>query len=1006
MAAESPVNNLLKNFLPYSVDFFTAESQPSADYRSASVIKSNKKNFKPSLTVTGVSRVSGLAFSAALSISLLSACGGADTQLASNQTPAPVPAEIASGVTTLELSNPVLPPEVAIQKTQPTFHLAPVLLDAPADTDVADNRHSAHMPASMQAVPREMLGVRGRGLTVAAIKSMPRDLMAPPPVDNANNVIPQAGTSVVSTFTPAQIRAAYGMPSLPASTSSMTAAQAAQLGAGQTIYIVDAMHDPNAAAELAAFNQKFGLPTCTTKSIAANSSLPLAAASSSVCEFSVVYTTAGGAMTGTAPAYDSGWATEIALDVQWAHATAPLARIILIEAPDSSMNSMLNAIKLANNMGPGIVSMSFGSTEGSWTAGAESAFSNTKMTYLAASGDNGPAVEWPAVSPNVLAVGGTSLTYSGTTRTEQAWSTTGGGMSAYTATPVYQNNTVPGVGTPARRVVADVAMNANPNTGQYVAIMTPGSSTVNWVSAGGTSLATPQWAGVIAIANASLVQAGKPILGAPHSVLYNKIANVPGSYASAFADINSGSNGSCTTCTAKTGHDTLTGLGTPNVSNLLNALGLTVTNSAPVVTAASINGQVGTALSFTVSATGSNPLTFSLSGAPTGMTISTAGIVNWPAPVAGTYAVTVTALDGKTSLSGKAVYTVVIAPPTPPSVTAASISGKVGTALSFNVTATSANPLTYSLTGAPAGMTISTAGVVSWPAPVAGTYAVTVTALDGKTSLSGKAVYTVVIAAPTAPTVAAASINGKVGTALSFNVTATSTNPLTYSLTGAPAGMTINASGAISWASPVLGTYSVTVTAFDAKTSLSGKAVYTVVIAAATPPVLTAANINGIVGTALSFNATAVASNPVSYTLTGAPVGMSISSVGVVSWITPVVGTYAVTVTATDSKTGLSGKAVYNISIIASGLSITAPAITGVAGKALTSTISISAPGASSVSITITGAPLGLNFYMSGLTITTSWASPVTGSYSMKISVTDSSGRSTQTTVPITIAAK
>ncbi|BBB61701.1 hypothetical protein UNDKW_3428 [Undibacterium sp. KW1] len=935
-----------------------------------------------------------------ISASILSACGGDNPQVSQSSIALP-PQAVATGTTTLDITVPVLPPDVAAQATQPTFHLAPVLLDPPTDIDAADSSRSAHIPAAAVSMPRELQGVRGRGLTVGAIRSLPRPQLAPPPA--GENAQPMAGTSVVSTYTPAQIRAAYSLPALPASTSGLTASQAAQLGAGQTIYIVNANHDPNIVAELNAFNQKFGLPACTVKSIPAGTALPLPAASSNVCEFSVVYSTSGGGMTSATPAYDSGWATEIALDVQWAHATAPLARIILIEAADSSMSNMIGGIKLANAMGPGIVSMSFGAHEGNWTAGVESTFTTAKMTYLAATGDNGPAVEWPAVSPNVVAVGGTSLTYSGTSRTEVAWSNTGGGVSAYTATPSYQNNTVPGVGTPARRTVADVSMNADPNTGQYVAVMTPGSSVVNWVSAGGTSLSTPQWAGVIAIANATLAQAGKPVLGAPHAVLYNKIATTPGSYASSFADVAKGSNGTCASCVAKTGHDQLTGLGTPNVTSLLSTLGGTVIATAPTVTSASISGQVGTALSFTVSATAANPLTYTLSGNPAGMSINSSGIVSWATPVAGTYTVVVTALDAKTGLSGKGTYTIVISAPVPPAISATTINGKAGTALSFNITATSTNPLTYSITGAPSGMTATSAGAATWPTPVAGTYSVTATALDAKTGLSSKAVYTVVIAAATPPVVTAATINGVAATALTFNVTATSGNAMTFSLTGAPTGMTIGSTGTVSWASPVLGTYSVTVNATDSKTGLTGKAVYTVVIAQQPAPVVTAATVNGTVGTALSYTVAVKASNPVTYTLTGAPAGLTISSAGIISWASPVAGNYAVTVLAKDSKTGLSGQAVISISVVASGLSINAPAMTGTAGKALTGSITINAPGATSISISITGAPLGLGFSMSGLSIATSWASPVKGSYTMLITVTDNLGRKATASVPITI---
>ncbi|MFZ6773011.1 putative Ig domain-containing protein [Undibacterium sp. SXout7W] len=860
---------------------------------------------------------------------VLSACGGEQT--AEQALPALKPqAEIATGTTTFQIDVPVLPADVAAQMVQPSFHLAPALLAAPDNADASNNTATARMQPHHQELSAELRNVSSRRLNLAAIEALQvsenvvrhRRMQAVAPQDT---VTPMATGAVVATYSPAQIRAAYGLPALPASFTGLTSTQAAQLGAGQTIYIVNANHDPSLVAELTAFNQKFGLPACTLKAIATSTTLPLPAASATTCELSVVYGTASGTMIATTPAYDAGWASEIALDVQWAHATAPLARIVLIEAPDASMNNMLGAIKLANTMGPGIVSMSFGSLEGNWTASVDSTFTSAKMTYLAATGDTGASVQWPAVSPNVVAVGGTSLTYSGSgARTEVSWSGTGGGISSYTPVPSYQTASVPGMGTLARRAVADVAFNADPSTGQYVAMISPGSATVNWVSAGGTSLATPQWAGIIAIANASRALSSKAALGTPHAVLYGQISTVPGTYAAAFADITKGSDGTCTTCTAKVGYDPLSGLGTPNVSSLLSTL--TGASTAPVVTA--------------------------------------------------------------------------------PVVTAAAISGKVGTALSFTVSATSANALTYSLTGAPAGMSISTAGVVSWATPVAGTYAVTVLAKDSVTGLTGQAVYTVTITAATAPVITATTVNGTVGTALSFTVSATSSNPLTYSLTGAPAGMAISTTGVVTWATPLAGSYPVTVVVKDSKTGLSSQAVYTVVIAAATAPKVSTASISGQVGVALSFTVTATSANPVTYSLTGAPTGMAVSTAGVVSWASPVAGTYAVTVVAKDSKTGLSGQGVYTVTVVAAGLTVTAPAMTGVAGKAMSGSITISAPGATGISLSISNAPLGMTFSMSGLTINTYWASPVTGTYSMAVSVVDSLGRKANVTVPITVTAK
>jgi subtilase family serine protease len=625
--------------------------------------------------------------------------------------------------------------------------MAPVLLDTPADTAPgADAAATVHT----QTVPAQFRRLDSRRLTVETLRQVQALRSATTEADaDTSSATPLASTTTVATYTPAQIRAAYGLPTLPASFTGLSTAQAAQLGAGQTIYIVDAQHNPNVAAELSAFNTKFGLPACTTKTIATNASLPLATASSSACELSIVYSTSAGGMTSSAPSYDAGWATEIALDVQWAHATAPLARIVLIEAASASYDNLLGGVRLANNLGPGIVSMSFGGSESSGTTSADSVFSAANMTYLAATGDSGAGVSWPSVSPKVLAVGGTTLTYTGGTRSEVVWSSTGGGVSAYVATPSYQSTAVPGMGTAARRTVADVAFNADPNSGQYVAVIASGSSTVKWSSVGGTSLATPQWAGLIAVANALRAVNGKTALAAPHAALYTNISTVPGTYASTFADITKGSHGSCSACGGEVGYDQATGLGTPNATALLSTLsGLTV-QTAPVVTSATINGKAGTALSFTASVTASNAVTYTLSGAPSGMSISSAGVVSWATPVAGSYSVTVTAKDSKTGLSGQGVYTVVIAAASStgtntgttasgsgPVIKATSMTGVAGRALSGTITITdnTSKSVMVSISGAPLGMTFQVSGmqiVASWASPQTGSYTLKVVATDG-----------------------------------------------------------------------------------------------------------------------------------------------------------------------------------------------------------------------------------------------------------------------------------
>ncbi|MBC7414904.1 MAG: S53 family peptidase, partial [Herminiimonas sp.] len=688
-----------------------------------------------------------------------------------------------------------------------------------------DATASAQSAPRRQIVPAEFDGMSTRGLTMPAMKAVRRGApRASVAAQDGTVATPMAAGSFVATYSPAQIRAAYGLPSLPAAGTTLTAAQAASLGAGQTIYIVDAQHDPSAAAELAAFNQKFGLPACTLKTIAPTAVLPLAAASTTGCELAIVYNTSAGGMTATAPAYNAGWAMEIALDVQWAHATAPLARIVLIESVDATLNSLLGGVKLANAMGPGVVSMSFGAAEGSWTTSVDAAFAAPNMSYLAATGDSGAAVEWPSVSSNVLAVGGTSLNYSGTgTRSETAWSGTGGGTSQYVAAPAYQSSTVPGLVVSTKRMVADVAFNADPSTGQYVAVLSPGGTVPSWLSVGGTSLSTPQWAGVLAVANAQRALATKAALGLPHAALYNQIATVPGTYASSFLDITAGSDGTCPTCTAKSGYDSLAGLGTPNVSALINALTGTATVSAPVVTSAAIAGKVGTALSFTASVQSANPVIYALTNAPSGMIISSVGAVTWPTPVAGMYSVVVNAKDSKTGLTGQGTYTVSITAATPvptaPVVTPATVTGKPGVALTFQTSVSAPNAVTYTLTGAPSGMSIGGTGIVSWAAPVLGTFSVTVVAKDTKTGLSGQGAYTVGITSA-GPTVTAAAITGVAGKSLSSGIVIADpgATSLSISISGVPMGMTFSVSGqtlTASWASPVAGTYSMKVTVLD-----------------------------------------------------------------------------------------------------------------------------------------------------------------------------------------------
>jgi hypothetical protein len=242
---------------------------------------------------------------------------------------------------------------------------------------------------------------------------------------------------------------------------------------------------------------------------------------------------------------------------------------------------------------------------------------------------------------------------------------------------------------------------------------------------------------LIAVANAVRAQSGRPALGSPHAMIYGQIGAVPGTYASAFADIIEGTNGSCASCAAQTGFDTATGLGTPNATSLIAALATSAAPAvAPVVNSASVGGIAGTALSFGTTVSAGNPVTFALAGAPAGLSINAAGTISWPSPLVGAYAVTVTAVDSSTGLSGQGVYTLnIFSAGSAPVITFKPLSGFVGTPLSGSISfsSLSARYVAVSISGGQPGMAFSASGgtvSMTWTAPAAGSYVLQVTAKD------------------------------------------------------------------------------------------------------------------------------------------------------------------------------------------------------------------------------------------------------------------------------------
>jgi len=243
-------------------------------------------------------------------------------------------------------------------------------------------------------------------------------------------------------------------------------------GGSQTIAVVDAYDYPTAPADLAVFSVEFGLP------------LPCSTSLTSGCfEFTQVYAS------GSKPAANSSWALEASLDIEWAHAMAPGAKIVLVEAKSTSLTDLFAAVDVASNEvrcgqpascsatahGSGEVSMSWGGSEFSGESTYDVHFPQTNdIVYFAAAGDSGGQTMYPSVSPYVVSAGGTTLNRnsSGDFLSEAAWSGGGGGHSVYESAPSYQKTTVSNlVGT--KRGVPDFSFDANPNSGVFIYDSTP-----------------------------------------------------------------------------------------------------------------------------------------------------------------------------------------------------------------------------------------------------------------------------------------------------------------------------------------------------------------------------------------------------------------------------------------------------------------------------------------------------------------------------------------------------
>ena len=327
-------------------------------------------------------------------------------------------------------------------------------------------------------------------------------------------------SSTIRGLTPRDIHSAYNIPD--------------GLGTG-TIAIIAAYDNTEIEKDLQTFNTTFGLQECSSK----NNCFEKHRMDSRLLS-------------------KNDWSLEQSLDVEWAHAIAPHAKILLVEAKTASGKDLLKAIDYARNR-PDVVSvsMSWGGKEFRGEGELENHFSSgtkRKIAFFASSGDSGAGVNWPAVSQKVIGVGGTSLRLSKERNviSETAWAGSGGGVSSFLNAPTYQTDyNIPKA--KKMRSVPDVSFNADPQFGY--AVYHDNKTKNKWYVLGGTSAGAPQWAAIHAIGLSAYLP----------NIYKDKLSEKKPLY---FRDIVSGSNGECKYyCDARLRYDYITGLGSPITSS-------------------------------------------------------------------------------------------------------------------------------------------------------------------------------------------------------------------------------------------------------------------------------------------------------------------------------------------------------------------------------------------------------------------------------------------------------
>jgi Ricin-type beta-trefoil lectin domain/Putative Ig domain/Subtilase family len=423
------------------------------------------------------------------------------------------------------------------------------------------------------------------------------------------NVVAYAGilrAAAPAGYSPAALQSAY----------SLTQASATA-GRGQTVAVVDAFHDPDAAANLAVYRAQYHLPPCTT---------------ASGCLRQVNQN--GAASPLPRPAGTTGWAAEEAVDLDTVSAICPNCHIIVVEANNGAAPNLGAAVNAAVSLGARFVSNSYSFAETARETAYDAYYDHPGVAVTASSGDSGYGTAYPAASRYVTSVGGTSLVRApGTARgwRETVWNdfgATGSGCSGYEAKPAWQTD--PGC---PRRTENDVAADADPNTG--VAVYDTYGQDRGWEVFGGTSVASP-------IIAATYALAGPPGAGATP-------AEYPYQHTGHLYDVTSGSDGSCAgsyLCTARVGYDGPTGWGTPDGTGAFAAVDNVITVASPGARRSRQGVKIAPMTIAARDSDSAQALRFTATGLPPGLSIGASGSVSGTPRAWGYYRPWVYATDG------------------------------------------------------------------------------------------------------------------------------------------------------------------------------------------------------------------------------------------------------------------------------------------------------------------------------------------------------------------------